>query len=175
MIGQDSAHGTRADGRALVPTGAAFVTEAHVECRNGGGTWWHFACPAVGGASASDVLRARRREGARLDALAGLFLGMGTADEDLVGALGAPSDLSATTAERYALYRARRRRMEQPELATWCDVRELDRVLGAFARRGDVTHDLVPATYCALLAMMQALQRDFETRVVLWFDTPAGH
>jgi len=174
MIRQDSAHGTRADGQAPLRTGDAFVTEAHVECRSGGGAWWHFACPAMGGASASDALRARRREGARLDALAGLFLGTSAADEDLVGALGVPSDLSAMAAERYAMYRARRRRMGLPELATWCDVRELDRVLGAFAKRGDVTRDLVPATYCALLAMMQALQRDFETRVVLWFDSPAG-
>lgn len=152
---------------------AGLVTEAHVECRTAGGAWWHFACPAVGGASASDPARPRRREAARLDDLAGLFLGMGHPDDDLVGALGMPSDVSGATAERFALYRDRRRRAGRAELATWVDVRELDRVLRAYELRAPGSHELVPATYCALLAMMQALSRDFETRAVLWFDAPA--
>jgi len=171
MIWRDEQEGARAGAHVATRIAAGVVTEAHVECRSGSGAWWHYACPAVGGAS--DARRARRREGARHDALAGLFLGLGTPDDDLVGALGMPPDPSAPTAERYALYRERRRRSGRPELATWCDVRELDRVLTTLAGSAE-DRDVVPATYCALLTMMQALEREFETRVVLWFDAPAA-
>lgn len=172
MIWQPGARvGTATDQRIdLRPAG--LVTEAHVECRTAGAAWWHFAAPSLGGAEAADVARARRREGSRLDDLAGLFLGMGDAEDDLVGALGMPSDASAFTAERYALYRERRRRARQPELATWVDVRELSRVLATYEERAPAGRELVPATYCALLAMMQALSRDFDSRAVLWFDSP---
>jgi hypothetical protein len=53
------------------------------------------------------------------------------------------------------------------EGATWVDSRELDRVLRVFER---ITDDLAPATYCALLAAMSELERDYDARTVLWFE-----
>jgi hypothetical protein len=61
------------------------------------------------------------------------------------------------------------RRVTDPawEGATFLDSRELHRVLTAYEGQTD---DLVPGAYCALAAMMDELERDFDVRVVLWFE-----
>ena len=51
--------------------------------------------------------------------------------------------------------------------ATWLDVDELTRLLDRYEK---VAGQPAPATYCALLAMMRELERDFVVRLILWLE-----
>jgi hypothetical protein len=51
--------------------------------------------------------------------------------------------------------------------ATWMDARDLAWTLNQFE---DVIGQPAPAAYCALLAMMHALERDYLVRVVIWLE-----
>jgi hypothetical protein len=165
----------------------AVLVHAHVECRSGRGAWWRYARPVL---TIDEPMLA-------------LLVGGHVDDEDdLVGPLGFPSDVSPEVRDEFTLRvegawvdrdtpRTVARSVADEWLArgssrhwatgepfervtdpahrqpTWMDARELDRVVRAYQRR---TGDLAPVTYCAALAMMGALERDFEVRLVLWLE-----
>ena len=163
-----------------------FIVHAHVECRAQGSTWWRYAKPALESDPALCSVIANvgvdddgsaAMPGAPADAspevrddytfrVAGTYAFTGddrTLDRTIARRL-VEMGLSQPwpTKEPFD-------RITDPgfERATWMDRRELDRLLRLYAH---VTNDLVPATYCAVLSMMEALERDYEVRLVLWLE-----
>src|SRR5687768_7934977 len=168
-------------------TSVTKLVHAHVECRSNGTSWWRYAKVSLTpDARILDVLTHTYSDpdddlvshlGAPAD------LSVETRDEytwRVIGDWARPGEertIEPDEAERWlASGRSERWPTREPferitdpiwEGATWLDSRELDRVIRVFEREWD---DLIPATYCALLAMMDELERDYDVRVVLWFE-----
>jgi hypothetical protein len=167
-----------------------WLVHAHIECRTRGGTWWRFARPAL--AHDARLMALLAGLGDPSEDLVGP-LGMPTdlspeVRDDftwlIVGEFAYAGDsrtVPRTEAEQWVtLGRSMRWPTAEPftritdpawQGATWVDSRELDRVLRVFER---TTGDLAPATYCALLAAMSELERDYDARTVMWFERTAA-
>jgi hypothetical protein len=159
---------------------------AHVECRTRGGSWWLYAKPALPtdatmppllvGAGVDEHEEALRVVGVPADA------SLPVRDEytwRVAGPRGgdAPNIVSLPEAERWVA-RGRSRlwatnepfvRVTDPRWShgTWMDASDLGSVLGRYE---ELAEQPAPAAYCALLAMMRALERDYIVRVVLWLE-----
>jgi hypothetical protein len=173
-------------------TRSAALLHAHVECRSSGTGWWRYArlsltpdpfmyamlgydgSPSRSGYHDDDLVPAL---GAPIDLSPEVrdeFTWRVTGDwassheERTVSPEEARRWLESGMSESYPT-REPFRRVTDPawEGATFLDSRELHRVLTAYEGQTD---DLVPAAYCALAAMMDELERDFDVRVVLWFE-----
>lgn len=168
------------------PEHPRWVVHAYVECRGRGGRWWLYSRPAL---SLDDHLAALL-SGEAVDAddaavhalgvprdvspavldeytwrVAGPHAGeagniVSMRDANVWIARGASSAWPGS--EAFA-------RVTDPrwEHATWMSRPELEQVLSLYeAAAGQPA----PATYCALHAMMRALERDYVVRLVLWFE-----
>lgn len=159
---------------------------AFVECRVRGGAWWLYARPALPtdaaipplliGAGVDDREDPLRAHGVPSDA------SLPVRDEytwRVAGPRGgdAPNIVSVAEAERW-LERGRSRvwattepfaRVTDPRWshATWLDTNE---ITGVLTRYEENEEQPAPAAYCALIAMMRALERDYIVRVVLWLE-----
>ena len=159
---------------------------AYVECRVRGGAWWLYAHPTLPTDSALPQLLV----GAGVDDREEPLLALGVpADVSLpvrdeytwrvAGPHGgdAPNIVSVAEAERW-IARGRSRTWPTPEpfvrvtdprwsYATSVDANDLATIL---TRYEETNEQPAPAAYCALLAMMRALERDYLVRVVLWLE-----
>lgn len=159
---------------------------AYVECRVRGGAWWLYAHPVLPADSAIPPLLV----GAGVDEREEPLLALGVpADVSLAvrdeytwrvaGPHGgdAPNIVSVAEAERW-IARGRSRswptsepfaRVTDPRwsYATSLEANDLATIL---TRYEQASEEPAPAAYCALLAMMHALQRDYIVRVVLWLE-----
>ena len=172
--------------------GEARLAHAHVECRSGGRSWWRYARPFLSVDRVMFTLLGAIESTDETDYLVGPLgapsdLSNETREEytwRISGEYAADGDdrtVASGVADRWlASGRSRRWPTREPfervtdpafEQATWLDVRELDRVLRVYERE---TNDLVPSTYCAALAMMRELERDYEVRLVVWFERLAA-
>ena len=159
---------------------------AFVECRVRGGEWWLYARPALPfeehmpavlvGAGVEEREVPLHALGVPAD------ISLPVRDEytwRVAGPKGgdAPNIVSVAEAERWVA-RGRSRRWTAAEgfarvtdprwsYATWMDSPELAEALNRYEY---VTAQPAPASYCALLAMMRALERDYIVRVVLWLE-----
>ena len=171
--------------RAVTP----HIVHAHVECRNRGGGWWRYARPIL----TPDPLLVSILTGAQDDERDGTVLLAGVPadcssdvrDDYTLSIAGEwtlssdPRSLDRDEADEIVrsglsgrwISREAVDRITDPAFAyaTWLDRRELDRVLRMYER---VAGDMSPATYCALLSMMAALERDYEVRLILWLERP---
>jgi hypothetical protein len=159
---------------------------AYVECRVRGGAWWLYAMPTLPtdgsipplliGAGVDEREDPLRAHGVPSDA------SLPVRDEytwRVAGPRGgdAPNIVSVAEAERW-IARGRSRlwptiepfaRVTDPRWshATWLDGNELSAVLTRYEENAGQP---APAAYCALAAMMRALERDYLVRVVLWLE-----
>jgi hypothetical protein len=159
---------------------------AFVECRVRGGAWWLYARPTLPteaaipplliGAGVDEREDPLRAHGVPSDA------SLPVRDEyswRVAGPRGgdAPNIVSVAEAERW-LARGRSRvwptheafaRVTDPRWshATWLDANELSALLASYEQNEEQP---APAAYCALIAMMRALERDYIVRVVLWLE-----
>ena len=162
------------------------AVHAFVECRVRGGAWWLYARPALplDDEMPALLVGAGVDEGeAPLRALSVPGdVSLPVLDEytwRVAGPKGgdAPNIVSVGEAQRW-IARGRSRpwptsegfaRVTDPRWshATWMDTRDLAWTLERFER---LTEQPAPAAYCALLAMMRALERDYIVRVVVWLE-----
>lgn len=166
------------------------IVHAYVECRSRGGAWWLYASPTLPpdeelaallvGAGTDDREEPLRSLGVPRDA------SLAVRDEytwRVAGPAGGdtPNIISVAEAQDW-IARGRARpwpttegfaRVTDPRWlhATWMDAGELGGVLN---RHEANTGEPAPAAYCALLAMMRALERDYLVRVVLWLERRAA-
>jgi hypothetical protein len=162
------------------------VVHAYVECRTRGGEWWLYARPHLTpdtelaallvGAGIDDRDEPLRSLGVPSD------VSLAVRDEytwRVAGPAGgdAPNIIGVSEAQDWIARRRARlwpttegfARVTDPRWsnATWLDAAELE---GVLTRRERNIGEPVPAGYCALLAMMRALERDYLVRVVLWLE-----
>lgn len=162
------------------------VVHGYVECRTRGGAWWLYARPTLPpddelaarlvGAGVEDRESPLNSLGVPRDA------SMAVRDEytwRVAGPAGgdAPNIVSVAEAQDWIARRRARAwpttegfaRVTDPRWsnATWMDTAELSPVL---SRHEASTGEPAPAAYCALLAMMRALERDYLVRLVLWLE-----
>lgn len=162
------------------------IVHAYVECRVRGGVWWLYAKPALPpddelanllvGAGVDEHEEPLRSLGVPRDA------SLAVRDEytwRVAGPAGgdAPNIVSVAEAQDWITRRRARTwpttegfaRVTDPRWsnATWLEAAELG---GVLSRHEANAGEPAPATYCALLAMMRALERDFIVRVVLWLE-----
>lgn len=159
---------------------------AYVECRVRGGAWWLYAKPVLPpdeeladllvGAAVEEGDEPLRALGVPQDA------SLAVRDEytwRVAGPAGgdAPNIVSVGEAQQW-IGRGRARpwpsdeafvRVTDPRWsdATWLNADELQNVLTRFEQAAG---EPAPAAYCALLAMMRALERDYLVRVVMWLE-----
>ena len=159
---------------------------AYVECRVRGGPWWLYAKPTLPtdaeipplliGAGLDEREEPLRAHGVPSD------VSLPVRDEytwRVAGPRGgdAPNIVSVAEAERW-ITRGRSRawgtsepfaRVTDPRWshATWLEANDLTAVLDRYER---TTGQPAPAAYCALIAMMRALERDYLVRVVVWLE-----
>ena len=159
---------------------------AYVECRVRGGAWWLYARPAL---PRDDYLPpllvgASVDEGDEPLSALGVPSDVSLAVRDeytwrVAGARGgdAPNIVSVSEAEDW-ITRGRAQlwttnepfaRVTDPRWshATWLDTSDLTSVISRYERRMGAS---APAGYCALLAMMRALERDYIVRLVIWLE-----
>jgi hypothetical protein len=159
---------------------------AYVECRSRGGAWWLYAKPMLPPDEELAALLVGGGIDEREEPLRSLGVprdaSLAVRDEytwRVAGPAGgdAPNIVSVAEAQDWI---TRRRATTWPTTegfarvtdprwshATWLETGELGGVL----RRHEVnTGEPAPAGYCALLAMMRALERDYLVRVVLWLE-----
>lgn len=159
---------------------------AYVECRSRGGDWWLYAKPNL----PADQELAALLVGAGVDAheqplrSLGVPLDASLAVRDeytwrVAGPSGgdAPNIVSVAEAQDWIARRRARiwpttegfARVTDPRWSnpTWLDATEL---AGVLTRHEANTAEPAPAAYCALLAMMRALEGDYLVRVVLWVE-----
>ena len=159
---------------------------AYVECRVRGGSWWLYAHPVLPADTGIPPLLV----GAGVDEREEPLLALGVpADVSLpvrdeytwriAGPHGgdAPNIVGASEAERWiARGRSRQWATSEPfarvtdprwSYATSLDANDLATIL---TRYEQASEEPAPAAYCALLAMMRALERDYVVRVVLWLE-----
>ena len=162
------------------------IVHAYVECRTRGGAWWPYAKPTLppDEALAADLVGAGVDE--REEALHSLGVprdaSLAVIDDytwRVAGPAGgdAPNIISVAEAQDWITRRRARpwpttegfARVTDPRWshATWLEAAELADVL---SRHEAHTDEPAPAAYCALLAMMRALERDYLVRVVLWLE-----
>lgn len=159
---------------------------AYVECRARGGAWWLYAKPTLPpdddlaalmvGAGVDDRDEPLRSLGVPRDA------SLAVRDEytwRVAGPAGgdAPNIISVAEAQDWITRRRARpwpttegfARVTDPRWshATWLDAAELSGILN---RHEAHMAEPAPAAYCALLAMMRSLERDYLVRVVLWLE-----
>ena len=162
------------------------IVHAFVECRTRTTPWWLYARPTLTpddtmaallvGAEVEPPDRAVRVLGVPADA------SLAVRDEytwRVAGPLGgdAPNIVSAEEAERWLRQRVSHRwktaepfaRVTDPRWShgTWLDRAELTRLVGRYE---ELAEQPAPATFCALVAMVGELERDFVVRVVLWLE-----
>ena len=162
------------------------AVHAYVECRVRGGAWWLYAHPMLPMDGAIPPLLV----GAGVDDREEPLLALGVpADVSLpvrdeytwrvAGPYGgdAPNIVGVSEAERW-IARGRSRpwpttepfaRVTDPRWtsATALDASDLATIL---TRYEQTSGEPAPAAYCALLAMMRSLERDYIVRVVLWLE-----
>lgn len=162
------------------------VVHAYVECRVRGGTWWLYARPLLPRDEyLPPLLVGAGIEGddESLNAL-GVPSDVSLAVRDeytwrVAGPRGgdAPNVVSVAEAEDW-IKRGRAEhwttnepfaRVTDPRWshATWLDRSDLASVITRYERR---IGESAPAGYCALLAMMRALERDYIVRLVIWLE-----
>lgn len=172
----------------MVRTAAGlYLVHAHVECRTQGPGWWRYAKPALAAEPTmfSIITGALTDDADDTVPLLGVPADASTEVRDdytyRVAGTYAMIDDVRTVEPRLArrmIETGRSRtwptrepfeRVTDPiyEYATWMDSGEYDRVLRIYEH---VTDDLVPATYAAVQATMDVLERDYEVRLVLWFE-----
>lgn len=162
------------------------LVHAYVECRVRGGAWWLYAKPIlppddelaalVVGAGVDEGEVPMRALGVPRDA------SLAVRDEytwRVAGPTGgdAPNIISVAEAQDWIARRRARAwpttegfaRVTDPRWshATWLDANELH---GLLRQHETNTGEPAPAGYCALLAMMRALERDYLVRVVIWLE-----
>ena len=167
-------------------TRAKWTVHAFVECRARAGAWWLYARPSLPpddamtsllvGPAVEDGEDAVRALGVPADA------SLAVRDEytwRVAGPEGgdAPNIVAVAEADRWvARGSSRRWRTSEPfarvtdprwSHASWLEVGELARTIDRYE---DATDQPAPAAYCALLAMMAELERDFVVRLVLWLE-----
>jgi hypothetical protein len=162
------------------------VVHAYVECRARGGAWWLYAKPMLPPDDGLAALLIDAGVDAGEEPLRSLGVprdvSLAVRDEytwRVAGPAGgdAPNIVSVAEAQDWISRRRSRSwpttegfaRVTDPRWsnATWLDANELAGVLGRVeANSGEPA----PAGYCALLAMMRALERDYLVRVVLWLE-----
>lgn len=159
---------------------------AYVECRVRGGSWWLYAKPSLPtdsqipplliGAAVDDNDEPLRTLGVPSDA------SLPVRDEytwRVAGPRGgdAPNIVSTAEAARW-IARGRSQpwrttetfaRVTDPRWshATWLDATELATLLNRYEQ---LAEQPAPAAYCAMLAMMRALERDYLVRVIVWLE-----
>lgn len=159
---------------------------AYVECRVRGGSWWLYAKPSLPadaqipplliGAAVDENDEPLRALGVPSDA------SLAVRDEytwRVAGPRGgdAPNIVSTAEAARW-LARARSQQWHTTEPfarvtdprwshATWLDTNELATLLNRYEQ---LAEQPAPAAYCAMLAMMRALERDYLVRVIVWLE-----
>ena len=165
------------------------LIHAHVECRSGGTGWWRYARVVL----TQDAIMywllgyGMGAPGAEEDLVPSLGvpndLSYEVRDEytwRVAGEWANQSEprtilheearrwLASGLSETYAT-KEPFRRVSDPAFdgATFLDSRELHHVIQAYQGQTD---DVAPATYCALAAMMDELERDFDVRVIVWFE-----
>ena len=163
---------------------------AYVECRVRGGSWWLYAKPTLPqesgipplliGAGVDEQDEALRALGVPSDA------SLAVRDEytwRVAGPHGgdAPNIVSVAEATRW-VERGRSQpwrtseafaRVTDPRWshATWMEATDLATVLHRYEQ---LSEQPAPAAYCAMLAMMRALERDYLVRVVVWLERRHG-
>lgn len=163
---------------------------AYVECRVRGGSWWLYAKPNLPldsgipplliGAAVDEQDEALRALGVPADA------SLAVRDEytwRVAGPHGgdAPNIVSVAEATRW-VERGRSQpwrtaeafaRVTDPRWshATWMDATDLATALHRYEQ---TTEQPAPAAYCAMLAMMRALERDYLVRVIVWLERRHG-
>ena len=162
------------------------LVHAHVECRGEGRSWWRYAQPLLPYDRALFQLLSGGAEHEH-DLVPSLGVPQDISDEvrdvytlrvagEFVDA-DEPRAISKPTAAQW-LGSGRAKpwptrepfyRMVDPTIvgATYLDAHELDRVLTIY--ESEQMRE-APATYSALLEMMSELEREYEVRLVLWFE-----
>jgi hypothetical protein len=165
-----------------------YLVHAFVECRTRGTGWWLYARPTLPpDEELAALLVGTEVEPAEEPVRAlGIPYDVSLAVRDeytwrVAGPAGgdAPNIVSVNEAERW-IARGLSRRWTTPEPfvrvtdprwshPSWLDSAELARVLDRYE---DSAGQPSPAAYCALLAMMTELERDFIVRLVIWMERP---
>ena len=163
-----------------------YLVHAFVECRARAGAWWLYARPTLPPDEAITALLVGTEvepEDPAVRAL-GVPSDVSVAVRDeftwrVAGPSGgdAPNIVSVAEAERWIGRGLSRRwatresfvRVTDPRWShpSWLDKADLSRVIDRYEDR---TGHPAPAPYCALIAMMEELERDFIVRVVLWLE-----
>jgi hypothetical protein len=162
------------------------VVHAYVECRTRGGAWWLYAKPTLPPDDELAALLVGAGVDEREEALHSLGVprdaSLAVRDEytwRVAGPVGgdAPNIVSVAEAQNWITRRRARpwpttegfARVTDPRWshATWLESAELGKVL---QRHEANTGEPAPAAYCALVAMMRALERDYLVRLVLWLE-----
>jgi hypothetical protein len=171
-----------------MPNGSLWrhIVHAYVECRARGGAWWLFANPVLPpdeeladllvGAGVDEGEEPLRALGVPRDASVAVrdeftwrVAGPSGGDAPNIVSVGEAEEWIARkhaelwpTSEGFA-------RVTDPRWsnATWLDANELASVLSRHEQRAG---EPAPAAYCALLAMMRALERDYVVRAVMWLE-----
>ena len=163
---------------------------AYVECRVRGGSWWLYAKPTLPlesgipplliGAGVDEEDEALRALGVPSDA------SLAVRDEytwRVAGPHGgdAPNIVSVAEATRWVERgRSQPWRTSEPfarvtdprwSHATWMDATDLATILHRYEQ---LREQPAPAAYCAVLAMLRALERDYLVRVVVWLERRHG-
>lgn len=162
------------------------AVHAYVECRVRGAAWWMYAAPVLPPVSLMPALLIDAGVDEHEEPLRALGV---PSDASLVvrdeytwrvaGPRGgdAPNIVSVSEAERW-IARGRSRpwqtsepfaRVTDPRWshATWMDASELEKILQRYEQ---TMEQPAPSAYCALLAMMRALERDYVVRVIVWLE-----
>lgn len=162
------------------------LVHAFVECRIRGGAWWLYTKPTLPPEDAITALLVGAEVDVDEDALHVLGVpadaSLAVRDEytwRVAGPHGgeAPNIVAVDEAHRWLARGQSQRwvtaepfeRVTDPRWshATWLDRSELARVIDRYE---EAAGQSAPAAYCALLAMMQELERDFLVRLVLWLE-----
>ena len=162
------------------------IVHAYVECRVRGGAWWLYAHPAL----PRDEYLPPLLVGAGVDESEEALHALGVPSDSslqvrdeytwrVAGPRGgdAPNIVSVAEAEQW-IRRGRSQlwptseafaRVTDPRwsYATWLDTADLSAVIDRYEER---MGESAPAGYCALLSMMQALERDYIVRLVVWLE-----
>lgn len=162
------------------------AVHAYVECRVRGGAWWLFARPTLPPDSHMPALLVDAGVDEHEEALHALGVpsdaSLAVRDEytwRVAGPRGgdAPNIVSVSEAERW-IGRGRSRpwrtnepfaRVTDPRWThgTWINASELQTLLERYEH---AMEQPAPAAYCAVLAMMRALERDYVVRLILWLE-----
>ena len=162
------------------------AVRAYVECRVRGGAWWPYAAPVLPQVSLMPALLIEAGVDEDEEPLRALGVpndaSLAVRDEytwRVAGPRGgdAPNIVSVSEAERW-IARGRSRpwptsepfaRVTDPRWshATSMDANELETILQRYEQ---TMEQPAPAAYCALLAMMRALERDYLVRAIVWLE-----